>query len=458
MKLFKLFQFLTLTLVLASCSKSDFLDKKPTTSITTPTTLKDFQLLLENTNVMGYTSGLPQMGSDDYFLNYDDYKITSNTERNSYIWAKEIYNGDVDIQDWNSLYKQILYANTVLEGLEKSNEKATNLGQYLGGWARFYRAYAYFDLARTFCKSYNITSANMDLGVPLKLTGGIDNLEKRATLQKTYEQILSDLQLSENVLPIDRSAFNPNRPSKVSLYALLARIYLDMGNYPKALENSDKCLALYSKLINYNTLSTSSKNPFTNTNDEMLFATNTVVAYSYLTGAFQFNSSRIEPTLYNSYGVNDLRRSIYFISYGDGTFNKKRMLSTGNYPFTGLSTNEIYLIKAECLARNNSTSEAMAVLNSLLVTRFKTTPAYVPLTATSPEEALSKILLERRKELIWRGLRWHDLKRLNRDGANITLTRILNGITYTLPPNDARWVYPIPDDEIALSGIQQNVR
>ncbi|RYF12786.1 MAG: RagB/SusD family nutrient uptake outer membrane protein [Flavobacteriales bacterium] len=458
MKTIKIFQFLTLTLVLASCNKSDFLDKKPNISITTPSTLKDFQLLLENTNIMGYTSALPQMGSDDYFLSYDDYKITSSTERNSYIWAKGIYNGDEDIQDWNSLYKQILYANTVLDGLEKSNDNATNLGQYLGGWARFYRAYAYYDLARTFCKSYNSASANTDLGVPIKLSGAIDNLEKRATLQKTYDQILSDLALAENVLPNERAALNPNRPSKVSLYAFLARIYLDMGNYPKALENSNKCLSLHNKLINYNTLSTTSRNPFTNTNDEMLFANNTVIAYSYLTGAFQFNSSKIEPTLYNLYSTNDLRRSIYFISYGDGTFNKKRMLATGNYPFTGLSTNEIYLIKAECLARNNSTSEAMDVLNSLLITRFKTAPAYVPLTASSPSEALSTILLERRKELIWRGLRWHDLKRLNRDGANITLTRVLNGITYTLPPNDPRWVYPIPDDEIALSGIQQNER
>tara|TARA_R110002033_G_scaffold36621_1_gene75228 strand:+ start:3737 stop:3916 length:180 start_codon:yes stop_codon:yes gene_type:complete len=59
---------------------------------------------------------------------------------------------------------------------------------------------------------------------------------------------------------------------------------------------------------------------------------------------------------------------------------------------------------------------------------------------------------------VWRGLRWQDIRRLNKEGAGITLTRTLKGENYTLPPNDPRYIFPIPDDEIALSGIKQNVR
>ncbi|SEM08104.1 hypothetical protein SAMN05216436_101351 [bacterium A37T11] len=55
-----------------------------------------------------------------------------------------------------------------------------------------------------------------------------------------------------------------------------------------------------------------------------------------------------------------------------------------------------------------------------------------------------------------RGLRWMDIKRLNKEGANITLTRNLNGQIYTLPPNDPRFALPIPEDVIDLSGMQQN--
>ena len=44
------------------------------------------------------------------------------------------------------------------------------------------------------------------------------------------------------------------------------------------------------------------------------------------------------------------------------------------------------------------------------------------------------------------------------EGANITLKRDLDGTIYTLPPNDPRYVMPIPQDEINLSHIEQNAR
>jgi hypothetical protein len=68
-------------------------------------------------------------------------------------------------------------------------------------------------------------------------------------------------------------------------------------------------------------------------------------------------------------------------------------------------------------------------------------------------------LLERRKELCFRGLRWQDLRRLNKEPEYAkTLTRKIDGITYTLPPNDPKYVFPIPPNVIALSGMQQNPR
>jgi len=55
-----------------------------------------------------------------------------------------------------------------------------------------------------------------------------------------------------------------------------------------------------------------------------------------------------------------------------------------------------------------------------------------------------------------RTLRYTDLKRLNKEGANITLTRFIKGQTYTLLPNDPRYALPIPDDVIQVSGMPQN--
>jgi hypothetical protein len=53
-------------------------------------------------------------------------------------------------------------------------------------------------------------------------------------------------------------------------------------------------------------------------------------------------------------------------------------------------------------------------------------------------------------------LRWMDLKRLNKIGANITITRTLNGKTYTLVPNSPRYAIELPPVVIGLTGMPQN--
>src|SRR5699024_1246882 len=116
-----------------------------------------------------------------------------------------------------------------------------------------------------------------------------------------------------------------------------------------------------------------------------------------------------------------------------------------------------YLIRAECYARQGNATQAMNDLYTLLVTRWKT-GTYVPFTASGAKEALHIILGERRKELLFRGLRWMDIKRLNREGAHIVLKRIINGKVFTLPPNDNRYALPIPEDIISLTGMKQNPR
>ena len=94
--------------------------------------------------------------------------------------------------------------------------------------------------------------------------------------------------------------------------------------------------------------------------------------------------------------------------------------------------------------------------NTLFSNRFRT-GTYVNATAISVDDALNKIIPERRKELLFRDLRWTDLRRLNKDSRfAVTLSRSLNSTIYTLPPNDIRYTLPIPDYVIALNGIQQN--
>ncbi|SEA49694.1 RagB/SusD family nutrient uptake outer membrane protein [Pedobacter hartonius] len=451
---------ISLTGFLSSGCKKDFLDAKPSTNITRPVTIADFEILLEGDNFTYSTSALPILSADEYsYIDYATWQSTSTaTERNAYIWAADLFAGASNIQDWAKPYSAIFYANNVLSGLEKIEVTADNEAKwnYIKGWALFERAYHFYDLSRNFCKAYDPASSNTDLGIPLKLKPEIDDIVQRSTLQQSYDQILKDLNSARVLLGASTPTDKKNKPTAVSAYALQARIFLSMGAYSKAELAADSCLALYDKLIDYQKVSTTVSFPFDKLNEETLFTTATVPTYSACAVTFN-NFIVIDSNLLKLYDTNDLRLKIYFKPSIQGYIMGGNYFGQNIFPYTGLATDEIYLVKAECAARRENTTTSLSTLNTLLSKRYPAS-SFTPLTASTSKQALNLVLLERRKELVWRGLRWDDIKRLNKEGAGIVLSRVLNGVTARLLPNDVRYVFPIPSDEAALSGIVQNHR
>ncbi len=177
-------------------------------------------------------------------------------------------------------------------------------------------------------------------------------------------------------------------------------------------------------------------------------------------GVFYATTCFTDSVLYNSYNVNDLRKTVFFKAGStSGTYFFRGQYSSSTYEFIGIAVDEMYLTRAECYARLGNTGAAMNDLNTLMIKRWKNTVPYPTFTATNADDALIQILTERRKELLVRGIRWTDLRRLNQDSRFAkTLTRVLNGVTYTLPPNDPRYTLLIPLDEIQLQGEPQNPR
>jgi len=169
---------------------------------------------------------------------------------------------------------------------------------------------------------------------------------------------------------------------------------------------------------------------------------------------FTGTKGKIDSLLYQSYSDSDLRKTIFF-KKNTGFYTFKGSYEGSNTMFSGLATDEVMLMRAECLARSGNAGAAIDVLNSLLITRWKSN-YFVPLTAIDAKDALAKILLERRKELLRRGFRWMDIKRLNKEGENIVMSRVVAGQTYTITANSLRYTFPIPDDIILLTGMQQN--
>lgn len=446
-------------LMMCQCAKSSFLDVKPNTSIVVPTTLDDMTQLLDNLYVMGYNSPISGLlsGDDYYYPTKEAFNSApTNVERNYYIWKKDIYEGNKNIEDWNAPYKAILYSNIVLEAFENMSEqdKDSEAGRFVKGWALFDRGLNYFNLVQTFSPAYEVSTAQNALGVPLRLSSDINKVVQRASLQQTYDQIILDVKSSANLFANTISLKNPNRPSKSAAYALLARVYLAMNDYVNARTYSDSSLNLYDELLDYNTLDEAQ--PFTDFNPEVLVSRISTLTYSTI--VVGYGSLFIDTILLKSFDENDLRKQLFFKETKEGYMMKSGYNGVSSiYPFTGIAVDEVYLIKSESESRLGNLTQGLQALNKLLVKRYKK-DTFIPYNSTSNLDVINKIILERRKELVWRGIRWSDLKRLNSIGANISLRRDLDGSVYTLSPNDPRYVMPIPDDEIALSHLQQNER
>jgi hypothetical protein len=253
-------------------------------------------------------------------------------------------------------------------------------------------------------------------------------------------------------------AFYKVRPAKPAAYALLSRLYLVMQDYPNALLYADSCLKKVDSILNYNTLVSTVNFPIPALNREVIFQ---ATLGDDLQAGLGVNCI-VDSTLYRSYDNNDLRKTLFYKTGTTGQINFVGTYTGGtassvSKAFGGIATDELYLTRAECYARTGNVAAALNDLNKLMIARWKT-GTFVPFTAANADEALAIILRERRKETPFRGLRWLDLRRLNSEGANITLTRILNGEKYTLPPNDPKYALPIPPDVITISGMPQNDR
>ncbi len=127
-------------------------------------------------------------------------------------------------------------------------------------------------------------------------------------------------------------------------------------------------------------------------------------------------------------------------------------------------TSEMYLIKAECLARGGDLTGAADMIRQVRQARNYVPSAVVPAPVYgSATAAYADILTERRKELCYEGHRYIDLKRLGADagvsGTDRTPEDAVNS-SATSPANillgDYRFTLPIPQAERNVNPIEQN--
>lgn len=442
-----------LSVCLLSCER--FLDAKPDQTLTVPSSIRDLWAMIDNNNTFNTRcASASEILSDNYYLTDESWAaIRSEVQRAEYLWER---NDDTNL-DWLN-YSAIRTSNAVLETLPKINfpdVKADEL-KHIKGSALFFRGYYFYTLAQLFCLPYNPQTVSQKYGLPLRTDTDFEKPSVRSTVEETYQQILHDLKESVSLLPI--IPLVKTRPGKPAAYGMIAKTYLSMQQYDSAGVYAGKCLALYDSLMNFGAeVDIQSPAPFNRFNKEVIFH-----AVSSRTTILMPAYAKVDSLLYKSYADNDLRKIAYFnANTGSdlGTYSFKGDYdgagTSGGFVFAGVVTDDMYLIRAECNARKGNGHLALQDLNTLLENRFS--HPYTPIVTTDAKEALKVILAERRKELLFRGARWTDLRRLKDDPElSVVPERHINGQTYRLLPNSNGYVISFPAVVMSHTDMEQN--
>lgn len=431
-----------------------FLDEKTDKKLVVPSRLDDLQALLDNDNNINISDpGDGEISSDDFYLTYDSWTgLFEESDRRAYIWEDDF---TTTHYSWTSAYQYVYYANVILEHLEEIREQAIQTPlrwENIAGQAYFLRARGHLVVQLIWAKAFDENTADADNGVPLRLNADFNIESYQASNRDVYAQIINDLERAVLLLP--ESNDHPLRASKPAAYALLSRTHLFMRDYAKSRQYADSCLQLYDQLIDYNNLDKNSEFPIPQFNREVLH-------HSIIRGSqqpLQRTMALVDSNLHALYEESDLRREIFFKDNGNGTHTFKGSYNGNPNLFSGITVGEVYLMRAEGNARMGLLDEAMADLNHLLSHRYDSNSFTLERRSTK-NEVLDLILKERRKELLLRGIRFPDVKRLNLEGKNIEFKRVMNGMEYTLPPNDPRFALWIPETVLERApNIVQNPR
>ncbi|PXY42108.1 RagB/SusD family nutrient uptake outer membrane protein [Flavobacterium cheongpyeongense] len=416
-----------------------------------PEETQNYRYLLNNTSTLDKAYGNIDVASDDIsFQNESQTSALTSTDYyrpfvNLYKWADKIYfEGERDY-DMENLYNALYNINIVINEVMKSTNGTEAEKAALKGEAEVHRAFIFLTLVNTFGKAYDASTSATDPGIVLFTTPTVSDNIKRTSVQEAYNVIISDLNdaVNSGLKPIN-SGNNVAFPSRAAAYALLSRTYLYMRNYPLALENAEKALALQNTLNNLEDYEFEAY-PSRKLDKELILSKwNGYGTYTYAPQLLSLSNELI-----NLFDTNDLRYVLFTQPSSNFNFDYTIGRSYSKEGLTGESRNagptvpEMMLIKAECLARAGAGDQAIAEINKLRQKRFRT-GEYVALTATDSKDALIKVLAERRRELMGTGgFRWFDLKRLNKEPEFAkTITHTFGSQTFTLAPNSDRYQLP----------------
>lgn len=421
-------------LLTTSCNK--YLDIQPVGTVV-PTTEADFRaLMFSGYKVYPEHKSYLNLRTDELLL--DEFSTDLAALKDLYLWNDQNPDRTTQPMAWETLYKSIFYANHIIaEAKDKAGD--TDGVKQIRAEAYLLRAYAHFELLNTYADNYNPATAATDRGVPLSIKVDLEQLFTPATVEKVYEQILTDMKEASDLLQIiDQATAVKYRFSRRAYEAFEARLRLYRGEWELAVKAADRGLAINADLEDLKDASSKLPNDFES--KEMIQAWEEVGKPNVSGSTF------ISPVLLAKYEEGDLRFARYFEKrWDDNIVSKKGGNNRLNVTFRNA---ELYLIKAEAAARLGKPTQAKQELTTLLKNRLTAAAfaaAQTKLLTITDKDLISFIIEERAKEFALEGLRWYDLKRTTRP----QIVHRYQSKDYFLNQNDPRYVIRYPKEAIS---------
>ena len=435
-----------------------------------PTTLADYEALIRNEEYHSNDFSQALNLLNDVYV-APEYLNAISLESINYKWMEDedrIFYNNSDEMAYYDTYEAIFAWNLILQNAADMTECTEEERAALVAQAKVLRAMNYFNILNYYADTYEASTADEKLSVSLITSPDMGAPSEQVTIARMYEFILTDLQDALPDLP--EESVTVLHPNKGAGYAMLARVYLQMENYTDALTNANLALEQNDALFDW-------RQYYEENREQIELPDDWTTSYPSV------GLDNPENYIFR-YGTNSQRdaglgrmplvRGSLF-EEGDAYFAsswKKRYISPDTLYYSirndyfnggGITTPEMYYIKAECLARQggqDNIDEAMSVLNTVRRTRIFAED-YHDLSTSSVEEAVRLIIQSKANQYVQTPIPFWDARRLNLHPEYATTrTKEFEGQTLTLAPDSHLWTMPFPLGATSNPGngmLQQNV-
>ena len=404
--------------ILGACKKS-FLEIKPKGKLIAKKTSDYEGLFLDANSTLSIGASHPSvpMGDDVATLSSFFNSASIQTVR-LFKWQDDIYDQNVSAPELSTPIKNLYLYNKIINEVMESQGDDMEYKRRLQMEAKGNRAYFNLMLINLYGKPYNKATSSTDPGIPIITEADVtQNSFTRATVQKVYDAILADLLEAIPFIPVNNTA--RIRLTKAGAELVLAKAYLYMGEYAKALEWINTAKTHYPTefpvaIYDYNeTYKVANWTVSSLLNTESLYTRTSVVTWTSTS-----NDLVVAPWVIKLYGANDQRLKSFTDKPNNSTISNPGGLMRRKGPFASQASQGVYLsdvelMKAECEARTNDITAALRTLVAFRKLRMPSADADVNITDKST--LIKFIIDERVREFAVYGYRWYDMRRLSVD-------------------------------------------